>query len=140
MNKTSLSLPFIIFLALLGVPRIIGHDLGLLQEGNLLNALFVFVPFIVWMLVLLIKKVNNPIKTGILIGLVYGIFLTIIHQLLGGLEGITLGGNLSHLSGTVQQIIIRSFSTISSMVVGTGIGLVIGCITYFIQFFVRKIR
>lgn len=133
-KRRSLRLPFIALagLALLSVPRIILHDLGVIHEGTLVNLLLVVIPPIVWIAVVLWRQVPNPFITLFVIGGCSGVFLAIVHQVLWavafGDRPPALGGNLAHLDPTVQELIIRGFAVVSSLFTGVLIGVVVGLI------------
>ena len=131
---TGLSFPVLLLLALIAVPRVVLHDLGLIREGTFVNALFVFVPPLVWIAVVLWRRVPNPFLTLLVVGLLYGVALMLGHQLLWTVahEGDppTLGGNLADLSPVVQQVIIRVFAALSSLVTGTVVGAACGLVAW----------
>lgn len=52
-RRLGLPLVAIIGLALLAAPRVILHDLDIIHEGTAINALFVFLPPVVWIIVAL---------------------------------------------------------------------------------------
>lgn len=125
--------PVLIGLALLGLPRVVLHDLDLVHEGTFVNLLLVVVPPVVWISVVLARRVTNPFLTLVVIGLCYGVVLALTHQLLWGVafdEQPTLGGNLSDLAPGVQSVIIRFFAAISSIFTGVIVGVVTGLITW----------
>ncbi|MFE9243441.1 hypothetical protein [Nocardiopsis sp. NPDC006938] len=131
-RRTGLGLPFpaVVALALLAAPRVVLHDLGVLQEGTLVNALFVFVPPLVWIAVVVWRRVPNPFLTLLVVGVVYGVFLMLGHQLLWTTawdgDPPTLGGNLSDLPPVAHAVITRGFAAVSSVVTGTLVGAVSG--------------
>ncbi|GAB3724104.1 hypothetical protein [Nocardiopsis oceani] len=129
-----LSVPAIVVLALLAAPRVVLHDLGIIHEGTFVNALFVFVPPVVWIAVAVLRRVLNPFLTLLAVGAVYGVFLLLGHQLLWNLawEGDppSLGGNLSDLSPGVQEAIMRGFSAVGSLVTGTLVGAASGLVAW----------
>src|SRR5699024_6490245 len=51
-RKLGLPMIGIIALALLAVPRVVLHDLGVITEGTWVNAIFVFVPPLIWIAVM----------------------------------------------------------------------------------------
>ena len=59
-------------LALLGVPRVILHDLDLLREGTAVNLALVAVPLLVWIAVVLLCRVDRPFTTLLMVGLLHG--------------------------------------------------------------------
>ena len=115
----------IIGLALLAAPRVILHDLDIIQEGTAINALFVFLPPIVWIVVALAARVPTPFVTILAIGVCYGIFLALGHQLMWGIafadDPPQLGGNLAGLDTTFQAVLLRSFAAVSSLVTGENV-------------------
>ncbi|PDP87430.1 hypothetical protein CQJ94_11985 [Glycomyces fuscus] len=121
-------------LALLAAPRVILHDLDLIQEGTLVNALFVFVPPLVWVAVAVLARVPNPFATLLVVGLLYGVFLALGHQLLWNTawEGNppTLGGNLSDLPPAAHAVVVRGFAVASSLFTGALVGAVSGLVAW----------
>ncbi|WP_440073591.1 hypothetical protein [Streptosporangium sp. OZ121] len=124
----------VIGLALLAAPRVVLHDLDVIHEGTFVNALFVFVPPVVWIAVALWRRVPNPFLTLLVVGLFYGVFLAVGHQLLwnsafGG-NPPTLGGNLSDLAPATQSAILRLFAAISSVFTGVIVGAITGLVAW----------
>lgn len=123
----------IVGLALLAAPRVVLHDLGIITEGTVVNSVLVFVPLAVWIVVPLLLTVPRPFLTVLTIGILHGVMLAAIHQILlesslGGLP--ELDGNLADLAPAAQAAIIRVFSGLSSLVTGTAIGAICGLITW----------
>jgi hypothetical protein len=121
-------------LALLGLPRVLLHDLNVIQEGDLANLLLVVVPPAVWIVVVLSARVPKPFLTLIVVGAIYGVFLAVGHQLLWdhalGKEP-SLGGNLEgQLSPAVEELVIRIFAFISSLFTGLLVGAVTGLVAW----------
>lgn len=135
-KRRRLGLPFvaIIGLALLAAPRVILHDLDIIHEGTAINALFVFLPPVVWIVVALIAKVPNSFATILAIGVCYGIFLALGHQLMWSTTFADnppqLGGNLAGLDPTIQSVILRSFAVLSSLVTGAIVGAIAGLVAW----------
>ncbi|WP_341718285.1 hypothetical protein QQG74_00230 [Micromonospora sp. FIMYZ51] len=134
-NRRALGLPMLALfgLALLGLPRVVLHDLGLVHEGTFVNLLLVVVPPMVWIMVAVVRQVPNPFLTLLVVGLIYGVLLALTHQLLWDAafdEPPMLGGNLSDLAPGTQEIIIRFFAAISSVFTGVIVGAVAGLIAW----------
>lgn len=134
-RRPALGLPLaaLFGLALLGLPRVVLHDLDLVHEGTFVNLLLVVVPPAAWIAVALAKRVPNPFLTLLVVGLFYGVLLALTHQLLWGAafdEPPTLGGNLSDIAPGAQAIIIRVFAAISSLFTGVIVGVVTGLISW----------
>lgn len=135
-RRPVLGLPMIavIGLALLAAPRVVLHDLDVIHEGTFVNALFVFVPPMIWIGVALWKRVPSPFLTMLVVGLFYGVLLAAGHQLLwdAGFGGNppALGGNLSDLNPATQSVILRLFAAISSLFTGVIVGAITGLIAW----------
>ena len=122
------SWPVLVALAALAAPRIVLHDLGVIEEGSVVNGLFVFIPPACWIAAVLWKRPPRPFATVVVIGAIYGVFLAIGHQLLwdaafGG-NTPTLGGNLAGIDPGTQEVAVRVASVLSSLVTGTLVGVV----------------
>lgn len=132
-DRLGLPVPVLLALSLLGAPRVVLHDLDLIQEGTLVNALFVFGPPVIWVAVAVLRRVPHPLWTLLAIGAGYGVFLALGHQLLWHLsfpEPPRLGGNLSGLEPGVQAVIVRAFSALSSLFTGLVVGAITGLIAW----------
>lgn len=135
-SRRSLGLPLaaVVALALLAAPRVVLHDLDIIEEGTPLNAVFVFVPPLVWIAVVLVKRVPNPFLTILAVGACYGIVLALGHQLLWdanyGDDPPQLGGNLADLDPTAEAVIIRGFAVVSSVFTGVIVGAITGLIAW----------
>jgi hypothetical protein len=131
-SRLGLRLTTIVGLALLGAPRVVLHDLGIVTEGMVGNLLLVVVPLLVWIGVVLAAHVPNPFVTLTVIGLCYGVLLAVIHQILWAhaFPGAPpqLGGNLSQLAPAAQTLLLRGAAVISSLFTGTIIGAVCGVV------------
>ncbi|MEU8247857.1 hypothetical protein [Nonomuraea sp. NPDC048916] len=130
-------------LALLGVPRVIAHDLRL--AGPVVNALLVFVPIAVWAAVVLWKRVPNAFVTLLAVGAAYGVLLAVTHQVLwessfdGGPP--SLGGNLAGaLPPAMEDLVLRIFALGSSLATGVGVGAAVGAVTWLITRIVPGFR
>ncbi|MFB9854085.1 hypothetical protein ACFFMR_27285 [Micromonospora andamanensis] len=133
--RPALGLPLLTLLglALLGLPRVVLHDLDLVHERTFVNLLLVVVPPIVWITVALVKRVPNPFLTLLVVGLLYGVLLAVTHQLLWQVafdEQPILGGNLADLAPGTQEVIVRFFAAISSLFTGVIVGVVSGVIAW----------
>ncbi|MEV0702315.1 hypothetical protein AB0I53_30975 [Saccharopolyspora sp. NPDC050389] len=135
--RESLGMPLsaVFGLALLGVPRVVAHDLRL--AGTLVNALLVFVPIAVWLAVVLWLRVPNAFRTLLIVGVIYGVLLGVVHQLLwaqafGG-DAPILGGNLAGaLAPTAERLLLRAFAFLSSLVTGVLVGAGTGMVGWVI--------
>lgn len=124
----------VIGLGLLGAPRVVLHDLGLLGEGfGILSLVLTVAPMAVWVWVLVSRRVTPLIATAVAIGGVYGVALAAIHQLLWdeafGDDPPSFGGNLDgKLGESAEEAVFRLASIPSSIAVGVVLGLVAGLV------------
>lgn len=143
-RRLGLPLVALIGLALLAVPRVVLHDLDLIAEGTPLNALFVFVPVIIWIVVAWSARVPNPFLTLLVVGAFYGLFLALGHQLLWNVNvdgaGPQLGGNLTDIDPGLQAVIFRVFASVSSLFTGVIVGAVSGLIAWGLSALTRRNR
>jgi len=141
-NYLGISLNTLLGLSLLGVPRVILHDLSLIKEGSLINSLFVFVPIVIWIGYIVWQNIKRPFLSLVVIGLFYGIFLAISHQIFWDTAfntSIQLGGNLSDLSPLISSMIIRVFAFFSSLTTGILVGVISGAVASMI-YFLKSVR
>ncbi|MEU3269972.1 hypothetical protein ABZ639_03950 [Saccharomonospora sp. NPDC006951] len=135
LGKETLGLSFgaMAGLALVGVPRVVAHDLALV--GSAVNSVLVFVPLAVWLAVVLWRRVPNPFLTLTVIGVYYGVLLAVVHQILWteAFEGDppALGGNLAGaLSGPMEALVLRGFAFLSSLGTGAAVGAATGLVAW----------
>ncbi|MFC4072494.1 hypothetical protein [Actinoplanes subglobosus] len=108
-----------IVLGLLAAPRAVLHDLGLIHERTGLNALFVVVPLLIWIVVAVTRPVS-PVRLLLGAGVVYGISLAVVHNALWN------GGS------TVPEPLARVAMTLSSLVTGVVVGAICGGLAWLI--------
>lgn len=131
-------------LALLGVPRVVLHDLGLISPGTFVNLLLVVAPVAIWIGAVLLARSPRPFVSMLVIGAWYGVFLAVCHQLLWTLafDGAPpqLGGALAGIDPLLESVIVRTFAAGSSLVTGLVIGAVGGLIAWAIATAARPRR
>ncbi|HIT76075.1 MAG TPA: hypothetical protein IAA98_10850 [Candidatus Avipropionibacterium avicola] len=140
------SLPWwgILALVVLAAPRVVLHDLDLVHEGTVVNAVLVFVPPLVWIVTVVAWRVSRPLLTLVLVGLWYGVVLLVTHQLLwqsslGGRD-VSLGGNLAGLDPVLQQLVVRGFAAVSSLATGLLVGTVTGLVAWGVSAAAGRVR
>ena len=143
-SRLGLPLLAIVALALLAAPRVILHDLGIIQEGTAINALFVFLPPLLWLVLVLAARVPNVFLTIFAIGLCYAVFLAVGHQITWSVvvadDPPRLGGNLAALDPTIQAVIFRGFAVVSSLVTGAVVGAITGAVGWCLNFLFTRAR
>jgi hypothetical protein len=124
--------PVLVALAALAAPRVVLHDLGIVEEGGFVNGLLVFVPPACWIAAVLWRRPARPFLTVVAIGVLYGVFLAVGHQVLwtAAIDGRppTLGGALAGLDPAYGEAILRSAAVLASLVTGTMVGVVAGAV------------
>jgi hypothetical protein len=135
--------PVLLGLALLGVPRVVAHDLRLV--GPVVNALLVFVPIAVWIGFVLAARVPNPFLTLLAVGVLYGVLLGVTHQLLwadafAG-DPPSLGGNLAGaMPPAGEAVLLRVFAFGSSLFIGAFTGVATGAAAWLLARIVPGLR
>jgi hypothetical protein len=110
-------IPLMIGLGLLAAPRAILHDLDLIHERTGLNAAFVAVPLLIWIVVAVVRA-TEPFRLLLGAGAVYGVCLGVIHNLLWNGES------------TVAEPVARVAMTLSSLVTGVAVGAICGSLAW----------
>jgi hypothetical protein len=126
------SWPALVGLAALAAPRVVLHDLGVIEEGTVVNGLFVVVPPVCWIAAVLWRRPPRPFLALVVIGALYGVFIALGHQLLweAAFGGATpaLGGSLAGMDPAAQEGLLRGAAVVSSLVTGTLVGVVTGAV------------
>lgn len=82
--------------------------------------------------------------TILAIGVCYGIFLALGHQLMWSVSFADnppqLGGNLAGLDPALQAVILRSFAALSSLATGAVAGAIAGLVTCGLNALTRRSR
>jgi hypothetical protein len=130
-HRLGLSVPAIVLLAAIAAIRVPLHDLGIVSEGSAAAWLLVFAPLALWVGVVLLRGVPNPLLALTAVGLAYGVMLAVIHQLLWGAafggDLPSLGGNLEGvLASGLEAAVFRVSAFFSSLVTGTMVGVITG--------------
>jgi hypothetical protein len=108
----------ILALGLLAAPRVVLHDLDVIQEGTAVNAVFVFVPLVVWVVVA-VWRASNPFLALLATGGVYGVCLAVGHNLFWEAPDTDLPGWF-----------LRVAMTVSSLFTGVAVGTVCGVVAW----------
>ncbi len=115
-------------LALLGLPRVILHDLHVINEGTLVTAVLALAPVAAWIVVTVLRRSPRPFLTVLVTGVMFGVMLVITHQLLWdtAFEGTPPAIGTSEAS----TLIPRLAAIPSGLVTGTAIGAIGGLIAW----------
>jgi hypothetical protein len=126
-----LSVLALIGLAALGLPRVILHDLHIIEEMQPASWFLALAPVAVWIAVAVAKKVPNPFLTVFVIGLIFAVMLAITHQLLWSS---LYAGNPAFLDNSgIAGVIPRLAVLPGSLFAGALTGAVGGLIAWGIQ-------
>lgn len=121
-------------LALLAVPRLVLHDLGILTDGPLVWLLAIG-PVVVWIVVAVLAKVPAPFLTLLVVGVLYGGFLLIGHQLMWDQA---FDGTPPTLGGAGGELIPRIAASFSSVFTGAIVGAVAGLVAWGISALLKR--
>jgi hypothetical protein len=137
-RKLGLPVSAILLLAAIAAIRVPLHDLGIVPEGSVVAGVLVFVPLVIWLIVVLRRRVPNPFLALTAVGLAYGVMLAVIHQLLwtAAYDGSppSLGGNLEGaLAPGLEAVIFRISAFFSSIVTGIVLGAIVGLVAWAIE-------
>ena len=128
-----LPLVYVVLLAALTLPRVVVHDLRLIAiDGPVYTALAV-APLLIWLLVAVFRKTKRPLLDFVVLGLAYGLFLGLTHQILWDASW---GGDIPHIGGNLagkfsplaESLILRAFALGSSVVTGLVFGAAFGLV------------
>lgn len=131
-RRTGMPVTWLWALALLGVPRVVAHDLRLV--GPVVNAVLVFTPLVIWLAVVLWRRVPNPFVTLLAVGLCHGVLLAVTHQLLWDQA---LGDAPPTVFG---EAVLRIAAALSSLVTGTAVGAAAGVVAWLVARLVPALR
>jgi len=129
LKKINTSLPFILIvvLAALAVPRVVVHDLHILPLDSPSYKALAIVPFLIWGLFAVFGKSKRPVYDFLILGALFGLMLAVTHQITwnaswGG-NSPQLHGNLEgKLNPTVESLLLRAATIISSLITGIVFG------------------
>jgi hypothetical protein len=120
-------------LAALTVPRVVVHDLRLIAIDSPAYTALAVAPLLIWLLVAVFRSTQRPFFDFLVLGLAYGLFLALTHQILwdaswGG-DTPHIGGNLAgKISPLAESLILRTFAVGSSIVTGLVFGAAFGIV------------
>lgn len=125
----------IALLAALTLPRVVAHDLRLIVIDSPLYTALAVAPLIIWLLVAIFRRTQRPFFDFLVLGLAYGLFLGLTHQILWDASWAGdpphMGGNLAgKLNPFVESLILRAFALGSSIVTGLVFGAAFGIVAF----------
>ncbi|WP_017976566.1 hypothetical protein [Actinopolyspora halophila] len=127
-------------LAALGVPRAVAHDLELVGSG--VNTLLALAPPVCWVLVVLLARIPDPLRTLTKVGACHGVLLGAVHQVLWRIaydgDPPRLGGDLAGLPEVAHVVITRGFAFGSSVVTGVLVGVFVGLVAWGLGYVLRR--
>ncbi len=135
-NSLGFSALALIGLASVGVPRVILHDLHIIEEGSAVTWLLALGPVALWITLAVVRRVPNPFLTVLVIGSIFGVMLVGTHQLLWDSA---FQGNLPSIGdGAAATLIPRLAAIPSGLFTGAIIGAIGGLIAWGIQALGRR--
>ncbi|RAO50873.1 hypothetical protein [Micromonospora saelicesensis] len=122
------SWPALVALAVLAAPRVVLHDLHVVEEGRPAAVLLAVVPLICWVAAVLWRRPPRPFLTVVVIGAIYGVLLAVGHQILWDEAFGATGPRLGDIDPRAQEAILRVAAVFSSLVTGILTGVVAGAV------------
>lgn len=127
------SWPLAAALAGLAAPRILLHDLDVVDEGSPVNAALVALPLVAWLVAILVRR-WRPLAAGLRLGVAHGVLLALVHQLTWSAtyadDPPRLGGNLADVPEGVQEVVLRTLAIGSSLVTGFLVALMVAALAW----------
>lgn len=127
-----------------GVPRTVLADLNVVPpESGLLYYVLALAPYACWLVVAVLRPTRKPIMDFLVLGVLYGISLMVIHQVLWGAEGHIIPQSAHDFAEQfrpgLREPVLRVYTSGIAMMIGVGSGLV-GSAVAFAASRVRKAR
>ncbi|WP_181274242.1 hypothetical protein [Brevibacterium oceani] len=131
-------------LAALSLPRTVLSDLGVIEtDGSVLYFVLALGLYTVWLAVAVLRRTSRPLRDHLLAGVLYGLSLVIVHELLWSFET-SQGQNPSQAAidlaarfeSPLSDLVIHLSEFIVAMMIGVGSGLV----TAFIALVAARVR
>lgn len=115
-------------LALLGIPRVVLHDLDLISGGSPVTWLLAVGPLAAWVAVTVLRRSPRPFMTVLTTGMMFGVMLVITHQLLWD---VAFDGSPPVVGpGDGSALIPRIAAIPSGLVTGAAIGAIGGLVAW----------
>lgn len=135
---TDIPMRLMLTLVAIGLPRTILADLNVVPpESGLLYYFLALTPFAAWLAVAMVRKTRTPVRDFLVLGVLYGLSLVIVHQLLwnigSGLEDQQSVGAVSfaeNFSPAFQELALRGYTIMIAMVIGVGSGLTVAAVAF----------
>ena len=116
-------------LVAVGVPRTVLADLDIVPpESGLLYYLLALTPYACWLAVAVLRRTRKPVVDFVMLGVLYGISLIVVHQLLWGAEGHIIPDSAQKFAEQfrpgLRELVLRVYTSGIAMAIGVGSGLV----------------
>jgi hypothetical protein len=127
-----------LILVAIGLPRTILADLDVVEpESGPVYYVLALAPFVVWLVVAVMRTSRRPFLDFVVVGLLYGLSLVVVHQALWEV-GPSLGHHppasavdfANRFDGAGRELALRVYTTGIAMVIGLGTGLVTGLVGF----------
>jgi sulfite exporter TauE/SafE len=131
-SKLGLPIWALASLSLLGLPRVVLHDLDLVPS-QAAAGLLAIVPALIWIGTVVWAQARAPLAALLVVGIGYGVILAICHNLffdrVFAADPPALAGNLQgRFPAGVEEAMLRVAMSISSVFTGAAVGLICGLI------------
>lgn len=127
---TDMRWTLMLVLVAIGLPRTVLADLDIVApESSLLYYVLALVPFAVWLVVAVVRPTRKPVLDFLVVGVLYGLSLILVHQLLWNAPGAGHSVPQSaidfaeQVSPDARELVLRAYTAGISLVIGLGTGL-----------------
>ena len=115
-------------LVALGLPRTILADLDIVApESSLLYYVLALTPFLIWLLVAIIRPTRRPFRDFLILGVLYGLSLVVVHQVLWDVGGHHPPESATDFADRFapawREFATRAYTAGIAMVIGVGTGV-----------------
>lgn len=128
-------------LVALTLPRVVMHDLHLVEPGSLASTALAIVPLLIWLTVATVWS-RRPLLSMLAAGGGYGLVLAVMHNLAWTS---VWAGNPPRFGGTLagawspwtEEVLMRGATSLSSIATGLAVGLAMGLLACALRAFGR---
>jgi hypothetical protein len=116
-------------LVAVGIPRTVLADLDVVPANSgLPYYVLALTPYACWLAVAVLRPTRKPVMDFVVLGVLYGISLIVVHQVLWGAEGHIIPQSAHDFAEqfrpSLRELVLRVYSSGIALAIGAGSGLV----------------
>lgn len=128
-------------LAALALAWVLLDQFGILEDGSTLSAIVAFLPFALWVAIVVWRQVPRPFSTLVRIGIIHGVMLAVVYQVMWDGTGSGyppfIGNTVSEMPEIAREVVVRAFAVVTSVLTGALLGVITGIAAWGVSRFVR---